>query len=109
MEDCVQPTVKHGGGGIMVWGCINAKGVGFLTKVEGRLNGEGYINILKNVLISTTHLLTITSGWIFQQDNATCHTSRLVREWFNDEQITVMDSPAQSTDLNPIENLWDQI
>ena len=84
MEDCVQPTVKHGGGGIMVWGCINAKGVGFLTKVEGRLNGEGYINILKNVLISTTHLLTITSGWIFQQDNATCHTSKLVREWFNE-------------------------
>ena len=26
------------------------------------------------------HLLTTTSGWIFQQDNATCHTSRLVRE-----------------------------
>ena len=60
MEDCVQPTVEHGGGGIMVWGCINAKGVGFLTKVEGRLNGEGYINILKNVLISTTHLLSGT-------------------------------------------------
>ena len=39
MEACVQPTVKHGGGGIMV-GCINAKGVGFLIKVEGRLNGE---------------------------------------------------------------------
>ena len=41
MEDCVQPTMKHGGGGIIVWGCINAKGVGFLTKVEaewGRLH-----------------------------------------------------------------------
>ena len=61
-EDCVQPTVKHGGGGIMVWGCINAKGVEFLTKVEERLNREGYINILENALISTTYLLTITSG-----------------------------------------------
>ena len=36
MEDCVQPTVKHGGGGIMVWGCINTKGVEFLTKVDSR-------------------------------------------------------------------------
>ena len=52
----------------MVWGCINEKGVGFLTKVDGRLNGKGYINILENALIPTTH----------QQDNATCHTSRLV-------------------------------
>ena len=77
-----------------MWGCINPKGVGFLTEVEGRLNGEGYLNILENELISTTHLLTVTSDWIFQQDNATCHTSRLVREWFNYEQITVMDLPA---------------
>ena len=60
MEDCVQPTVEHGGGGIMVWGCINAKGVGFLTKVDGRLNEEGYINILENALIPTTHLLSGT-------------------------------------------------
>ena len=44
MKDCIQPTVKHGGGRIMVCGCINAKGISFLTKVEGRLNGEGYIN-----------------------------------------------------------------
>ena len=85
---------------------VGSPGKVFLTKVEGRLNGEDYINILENALIPTTHLLTITSGWIFQQDNATCHTSR---ELFNDEQITVMDWPAQSTNLNPIENLWDQI
>ena len=67
--------MKNGSGGIIVWGCINANGVGFLTKVE-----EGYKNILENALISTTHLLKNSSGWIFQQDNATCHTSRLVRE-----------------------------
>ena len=78
-ESCSQPTVKHGGGGIMVWGCINAKGVGFLTE---------------NALIPSIHLLTITSGCIFQQDNATCRTSRLVRELFNDEQITVINWPA---------------
>ena len=58
MEDYVQPTVNHGGGGIMVWGCINAKGVGFLTKVEGRLNGEGYTSIF-----SKMHLSQPSSHW----------------------------------------------
>ena len=109
MEDCAKQTVKRGSGRIMVWGRINAKGVGFLFKVEGRLTGERSINILENTLIPTTHLLTIPNGWIFQQDNATCHTSRLVRGWFKDEKIPVVDLPSQSPDLTPIKNLWDQI
>ena len=41
---CIQEMVKDGGGGIMVWGCTNARGVGFLDKVDGKLNAEGYID-----------------------------------------------------------------
>ena len=29
-ENCVQSIVKHGGGGIVVWGCISRKGMGIL-------------------------------------------------------------------------------
>ena len=32
--NCVQSTVKHGGGGIMVWGCISKKGMGILEKLK---------------------------------------------------------------------------
>ena len=28
------PTVKHGGGSVMVWGCMSAKGVGKLQFVD---------------------------------------------------------------------------
>ena len=32
------PSVKHGGGNVMVWGCFGAGKVGDLYKVKGILN-----------------------------------------------------------------------
>jgi transposase len=34
----VIPTVKFGGGSVMVWGCISSQGVGEIIKVEGLMN-----------------------------------------------------------------------
>ena len=31
------PTVKHGGGNLMLWGCLSAKGTGRLQRIEGRM------------------------------------------------------------------------
>ena len=38
----VKPTVKHGGGSIMVWGCMTPEGVGYLCRIDGGLNAELY-------------------------------------------------------------------
>ena len=46
MEDCVQPTMEHRGGVIMVCGCINTKGVEFLTKVDRR---EGWMGKVTSI------------------------------------------------------------
>ncbi len=33
------PTVKHGGGNIMLWGCFSAKGTEQLHRIKGTMNG----------------------------------------------------------------------
>jgi transposase len=74
IPQCVLPTVKHGGGSVMVWGCFSYGGVGELVKVEGIMRKEQYHNILqRHAIPSGTEL--IGPNFIFQQDNDPKHTS----------------------------------
>ena len=49
----MQPTVKHGGGCVMVWGCMTAEEVGHLSRIDGGLDAELYCKILEDELVQT--------------------------------------------------------
>ena len=102
-------TIKHSGGNVMVWECFAASGVGNLEFIDGTMRADSYIGILKHNLHSSAEKLGIRSTFKFYQDNDPKHKAFVTREWLLYNCPKVMETPPQSPDCNPIENLWDYL
>lgn len=80
------PTVKHGGGHVMVWGCFSHSGVGPLVEVKGTMDRFRYCEILQNHMLLHAKR-NLARNWIFQQDNDPKHTSTHIKKFFTSKKL----------------------
>ncbi len=84
---------------------MSSAGVGPLRFLKSTVNAATYQEILEHFMLPSADKLYGDADFIFQQDLAPAHTAKGTKSWFNDHGVTVLDWPANSPDLNPIENL----
>ncbi len=102
---CMKSSVKFPQS-VMIWGAMSSAGVGPLCFLKTNITIPVYQDILEHFMLPSADQLFKDADFIFQQDLAPAHTAKSTKSWLNDHGVGVLDWPANSTDLNPIENLW---
>ncbi len=96
------PTVKHGGGSVLMWGCMSAACVGELHFIDG-MNSQMYCSMLKEKMLSS--LSALGRRALFQHDNDSKHTSKATVGFLKKNRVKVIQWLSMYPDLNPIEHL----
>ena len=87
----VKKTKQNKGGKILLWGCLTYRGLGDASWIPGKLNSVSYLDILESYVIQSQEWTGLfRSKFIFQQDNAKPHTSKLAKRFFKKNKIAVM-------------------
>ncbi len=85
---------------------VCAYGMGSLHVLEGTMNAERYIKVLEQHMLPSRRRVFQGRPCVFQQDNAKPHTAAITTAWLCSRQVQVLNWPACSPDLSPIENIW---
>uniref|UniRef100_A0A8R1DQK6 HTH_Tnp_Tc3_2 domain-containing protein n=1 Tax=Caenorhabditis japonica TaxID=281687 RepID=A0A8R1DQK6_CAEJA len=104
------PTVKHGGGSVIVWGCFSDTSMGPLKRIVGTMDRYLYEDILENTVRPWARANSGRS-WMFQQDNDPKHTSGHVANWFRRRRVDLLEWPTSNANQKfvQLEAAWKSI
>ena len=101
---------------LMVSAGVSMRGktrIHFIDTSKTKVNSEFYIKLLDDNLLPDCRTLYPVNDFIFQQDGAPSHTSRITQEHLDantPEFIGKDDWPPKSPDLNPMDyHVWDSL
>ena len=106
---CIVSTVTHGGGSVTVWSCFTEKAVGELYILNRTIDRFYYRGILERNLLSSMKKFNLGKDFFLVHDNVPNHTSTLVNEWPKENSIPTLSWPSSSSNVNPMEHLWDEL
>ena len=96
----------------MVWACFVGDKLGPIVFISGSVNQDVYMEMLRTEFDPFLEALAADTQttYEFEQDNALPHVSKRTRKFLEalarKHGLTIMDWPANSPDLSPIEDLW---
>ena len=81
--------MKGGRGSVLVWACMSSSGVGNIQSIDGIMDKNVYLDILKRNVKESARKLGIRRHFLFQQDNDPKHTSKVCYDYLQKEGINL--------------------
>jgi hypothetical protein len=87
--ECLVPTVKHGGGSVLIWAAISWYSAGPIITLNCRVTASGCADILGNQVHPVVQVLFPNNDAVFEDGNSPTHTARSVPSWFEQHEDTL--------------------
>jgi len=96
------------GSAVFVWMMVLPNNLLSFRIIEGKFRSADYVKLLKEFVLPII-MLNLGKDFVFQQDNAPVHKSKMVQKFLKDSNICSMPWPARSPDINIVEDAWKMI